>query len=103
MKVSELRKAELNFWVAKAEGYEVEGWWNEIYIREKFSVSTEVYSPSTNWSQGGPIIEREKISVEYTDEGWESYDPVMRGRTALEAAMRCYVASKFGEDVPNGN
>jgi hypothetical protein len=32
---------------------------------------------------------------------WESYDPVMVGNTALESAMRCFVASKFGEQVPD--
>ena len=71
---------------------------------------------STNWSQGGPIIEREGIAIdcERSDEcieGWiaalihedKKYDGIMRtegnGPTPLIAAMRCYVASKLGDEV----
>lgn len=62
------------------------------------------YSPSTNWSLGGPIIEREGITLLSHDvDLWEaSYNPhtkVFNGATSLIAAMRCYVASKLGEDV----
>ena len=67
-----------------------------------------VYTPSTKWSQGGPIIERERITVDASailgqwmavfyvpnEEPWE-----MRGPTPLIAAMRCYVASKLGDEV----
>ena len=64
------------------------------------------FNPSTNWAQGGPIIEREKISVwarstdfaaEAFNEGREGF--VEEGPTPLVAAMRCYVASKLGDDV----
>jgi hypothetical protein len=60
-------------------------------------------SPSTNWAHGGPIIERERIDVLYEHDlrwiavpqkGIESYGP-----TPLIAAMRCYVASKLGDEV----
>ena len=65
------------------------------------------YHPSTNWAQAGPIIEREAIQLtpdEYTGtwaafttrEG-EPYD--YTGPTPLIAAMRCYVASKLGDEV----
>jgi hypothetical protein len=65
---------------------------------------------STMWSVGGPIIEREKIKLEpvYRLKGgafveWSAkalvYVFAMEGETALIAAMRCYVASKFGEEV----
>jgi hypothetical protein len=60
---------------------------------------------STDWAQGGPIIEREKISIRqwvnvpvvhaYMPEGeWKS-DAI----SPLTAAMRCYVASKLGDEV----
>jgi len=58
---------------------------------------------STDWAQGGPIIERERIDVLYEHDlrwiavpqkGIESYGP-----TPLIAAMRCYVASKLGDEV----
>ena len=64
------------------------------------------YSPSTDWALAGPIIEREQIGVGYTTEGGETWlaamtdDPFyISGPTALVAAMRCYVASKLGDDV----
>lgn len=62
-----------------------------------------------NWNQGGPIIEREGISLEWSgwggDEQWLAYikhDDEFKGPTPLIAAMRCYVASKLGDtiDIP---
>lgn len=57
-----------------------------------------------------PIIEREKISVIPFDDRWEARCACTphrsvaqfierRGPTPLIAAMRCYVASKLGEEV----
>lgn len=69
------------------------------------------FTPSTDWSQGGPIIEREeslqlKIWLESTPETKcevhiHNYkgDWVAFGATPLIAAMRCYVASKLGDEV----
>lgn len=65
---------------------------------------------STNWAQGGPIIEREEIDIDlYTSRKvscvaalWISrkgQNPPSVGRTPLVAAMRCYVASKLGDEV----
>jgi len=66
-------------------------------------------SYSTDWAQGGPIIEREKIAIlsPMTGEFWDARDgkrletPFVywRGPTPLIAAMRCYVASKLGDEV----
>ena len=70
------------------------------------------YSPSTNWAHGGPIIEREGVSVErVTSALWDAYliredkkyGGIERieadGPTPLIAAMRCYVASRLGDEV----
>lgn len=64
---------------------------------------------STRWSQGGQIIEREKINLAFNgDQWWASYDhpehvvwerAAACGNTPLIAAMRCYVASKLGDEV----
>ena len=58
---------------------------------------------STNWSQGGPIIQREKIAVDYDHDVWNASIKGQRhywsGPTPLIAAMRCYVASKLGDEV----
>ena len=67
------------------------------------------YSPSTDWSQGGPIIERECLEVRvFAEHGapdggpyWisEHHPEVGHGPTVLIAAMRCLVASRLGDEV----
>jgi hypothetical protein len=64
---------------------------------------------STNWSQGGPIIERERIGIEPwgSELTWlaQTYNEAGRvlhrqyGPTPLIAAMRCYVAAHLGNEV----
>lgn len=57
---------------------------------------------STDWAHGGPIIERERISVmrggAYEENFWlagKGYSTeYSHGPTPLIAAMRCFVASK---------
>ena len=60
------------------------------------------YKPSTDWMQGGPIIEREEIAIflEYP-KSWCATNGDVRspGDTPLIAAMRCYVRSKLGEEI----
>ena len=56
------------------------------------------FSPSTDWAQGGLIIEREKIEIFIRDGKWFAYSSLSKpedfyGETPLIAAMRCYVAS----------
>lgn len=70
------------------------------------------YFPSSNWSQAGPIIEREFISLtaeathsfkQWSAEIWPDYSKPCTGTgtgpTPLIAAMRCYVASKLGDEI----
>ena len=66
------------------------------------------FTPSTNRDQGYEILEREKIDLMHircldTTVRWEatadSGDTYLTGDTPLIAAMRCYVASKLGEEV----
>lgn len=74
------------------------------------------FTPSTAWVQGGPIIEREGISLykvpqpdlynEWKDQPpwptqWEARCGMHKaiGPTPLIAAMRAYVESKVGERV----
>ena len=59
------------------------------------------FSPSTDGAQGGPIIEREKIGVHYEPmkTEWTAMNGWAYGPTPLIAAMRCFVASKLGEEV----
>ena len=59
---------------------------------------------STDWAQGGPIIEREAITLSaYCGKGdsvdWYAGRYSLKSPTPLIAAMRCYVASKLGDEV----
>lgn len=63
------------------------------------------WSPSVNWAQGGPIIERERIRLDPRESTWHAQiwsddeTEVRYCSTPLVAAMRCYVASKLGDLV----
>lgn len=57
------------------------------------------YEPSWQWPEGGPIIGRERIKLEPWDHDAEWQANGVWGPTALVAAMRAYVASKFGDEV----
>ena len=102
MKTSELIGTALDWAVAKCEGYA------GIALQERSS--SDWYSPSTDWAQGGPIIEREEINLDNYAKNpkWSAWTPApdresgeaqAYGPTPLIAAMRCYVASKLGDDV----
>lgn len=116
MKTSELSGAALDWAVAKAEGIELSnGCYNRLKVDGRMSAGQKMltpYNPSTDWSQGGPIIEQEIISVSHDTAGqtieWAAWTPAPirdeaeafgYGPTPLIAAMRCYVASKLGDDV----
>lgn len=105
MKTAELTGAALDWAVARCEGHSA-----KLIDGRVTSVKDIVgdlihfiWEPSTNWSQGGPIIERERLDVYGFDgENWCANDNLRAtqyGQTPLIAAMRCYVASKLGEDV----
>lgn len=120
MRVSNLLGAKLDYWVARAEGWEVKQSESGFLLRKKdedgLTISAYIgcyipfvfieYSPSTDWSQGGPIIEREHIKFKaglfekwHADLKAPNYKFGMDGPTFLIAAMRCFVASKFGHEV----
>jgi hypothetical protein len=103
MKTSELTGAALDWAVAKCEGITTA----EFLALHKLPKSEFLwkYECSTDWSQGGPIIERERITIQpvVRPDGWmartQRQDSVWEGPTPLIAAMRCYVASKLGDDI----
>ena len=104
VKTNELSGAQLDWAVAKCEGQEVRFECGLLFLSGRGFTYGDPYNPSTNWEQGGPIIEREGMTVRrYTDTLWDasigSLDYVKDGPTPLVAAMRCYVSSKLGEEV----
>ena len=117
MKTNELIDAALDFAVALArdESVRVEGG-RVRFALSQFTNDCDLYSPSTDWAQGGPIIDLEignlwkhnKLDPNEPDV-WtaaayrKAPDGTMlyyeEGPTPLIAAMRCYVASKLGDTV----
>ncbi len=118
MKTAELTGLALDWAVAKCEGVTVDYVDDEINRCLLMRMGGR-FNPSTNWAQAGSIIEREGISVmlsfrdSYAEganarpSGWcaRKYqygvlnEPLRYGPTPLIAAMRCYVASKLGDEV----
>ena len=109
LRTADLIGAALDWAVAKCEG-NPNGWCGMVIGRPM----SYVFKPSTNWAQGGPIIEREKITLDYFPDGghpcggewlaqvWDGNgNPTKEkmGATILFAAMRCYVASKLGDEI----
>ena len=82
-----------------------------VYENESMKMQGINFAPSTNWSQGGPIIEREKIELippkDEDDNEWmavwykceDAEAGIQVGTSPIIAAMRCYVASKLGDEV----
>lgn len=106
IKTSELKDKALNYVVAKIEsGIEPEYFNDCIWITTGSfftRVRRNVFEPSTKWSQGGPIIEREHIGLMPSGTAYFERDGgtyYSYGPTPLIAAMRCYVASKLGDEV----
>lgn len=108
IKTYELTDVALDWVVAICEGLEpfTDG---IAWIVDVNDTYKRLFSYSTNWAQGGPIIERENISVMFSfdlqiwvsaiGELWVPEEGGVHGPTPLVAAMRCYVASKLGDEV----
>ena len=125
VKTSELNGAALDWTVAKALGIlrsnnvqmyvggpYAEGILPNGYCpvaESAFDIPLHKIKYSTDWSQGGPIIERELITLTCGSDAtfwcatqfWACPDTPKKayGPTALSAAMRCYVAIKMGDEV----
>jgi hypothetical protein len=114
MKASEMTGVALDWAVAKCELLR-----GEVYT---LAIDTDIDGTkrvnyggmypewSTDWSEGGAIIEREWVNLDNGSDlypnpwGAAIYDEngdAIRGfgETPLIAAMRCYVASKLGDEV----
>lgn len=117
-KTSNLTGNALDWAVAKCEGYEfhdafvINGDPPQVWLECNKTLrwlALRFYNPSTNWSRGGPIIERELLLVGPDSDRRVGFKALnMRtlgqtykqyGSTPLIAAMRCYVASKLGDEV----
>ena len=106
MKTSELQGASLDWAVAKCEGLKVRvisGVCHDVELLDMQVDGDTRIIYSTDWAQGGPIIEREKIAIDWDHDCWnastDSHPAYYSAETPLIAAMRVYVASMMGEEV----
>jgi hypothetical protein len=108
IKTSELAGAALGWAVSLITNSD---WEHDDRLGNVQCLDDDSYDPQDNWAQGGPIIEREMITIDYDHYGptllWEAkhfaFDGTVLqreyGPTPLIAAMRCYVASEMGDEV----
>ena len=123
VKTSELTDAALDWAVAKAEG-ELRPIGNVLlqdgclYLIEpgdyEHQDAWRKYSPTTNWAQGGPLLNQHKISRTIDHSGlWIAYAGynlndeqrhMQCDRSELVAGLRCFVAIELGTtvEVPEG-
>jgi hypothetical protein len=116
VKVCDLTGDELDYWVAKAEGFDAAiHEYRGCLITSRSGVESN-YAPSSRWEHGGEIIERERIMICEEGIAWGASPPngcwnpgeysaremgpeYGYGPTPLVAAMRAYVTEKFGDAV----
>jgi len=110
MKTSELKDLALDWAVTAIENpdalkYGVEDWRSRR--RHDVKDGEFLFRWSSSWAQGGPIIEREELTLSCH---WQRPHAIKvlvdekrvvqgNGPTPLIAAMRCYVASKLGDTI----
>ena len=113
IKTSELTGAALDWAVSSALGlgYRYDDKYGPMCFRPSTTPRVVAWDSrplpySTSWQEGGPIIEIERIKLEFDGaEGfqWWGYHPKIddleHGPTPLVAAMRCFVLSRFGDEV----
>jgi len=118
MRTQDLIGAQLDWAVAKCEGYECEfgdevsGPWlvpQEGYLHDEKPLAS--FRPSTDWNLAGPIIDREAHNLFKHNGGTEwccacnvprdGYTAIVTadGPTPLIAAMRCFCCSKLGDEI----
>jgi hypothetical protein len=106
VKTRDLSGAALDWAVGKAEG---------ILVADTTGLNRGMckpyrYSPSADWSQGGPLIEKYMIGFGLYESsllaiiGHNDFAGCEHGKTHLIAACRAIVSAKLGDevDVPEG-
>ena len=115
IKTSELTGITLDWAVAKCEGKVAQGVYGEPELTESGLhlhycdvLLSHPYSPSTDWAEGGTLIQRERMEVIpcMDDITWEAHRFISEyelftayGSTPLIAAMRCFCCIKLGDEV----
>ena len=107
IKVSQATNLQIDWAVAHCQNLQLQ---TEQYVVGVAGEDGTYYQPSTDWAQGGPIIEQEKIGILfYVDHIPDDADePIWvascggeraLGDTPLIAAMRCYVILELDNEI----
>lgn len=109
VQVKDATGAVLDYMVAKCQGFESldSDMW---LVRDGISdMPLHAYTPSSDWSQGGPIITHKQIGLDqFKGQPCRAYKrtPARHEHAMfapeghpLIAAMRCYVSSVLGDEV----
>ena len=117
MKTQDLIGAQLDWAVAKCEGHSnlrVGVFSGDLIMDpprvEYGAISLSSLDYSTDWAQGGPILERELLApepmldtncslIQWRCQNWKGDGADYYGPTPLIAAMRVYVMAKFGREI----
>lgn len=102
MKTSDLEGAPLDWSVAKADGWD--------FSKEFYRIMVQGYCPSTDWSQGGPLIEKHGIRVskdiapDMGGKDWRAdvmgrYNGLPKATSPLIALCRAVVIHELGDTV----
>lgn len=120
IKVQDATLLQLDYLVAVAEGATnfhhdtVATYWVTMHGKDRALAKgwAQSFTPTTDWAQGGPIIERDGIDLYWMQHGTPDFKPlwqsrivrvgqnrILYGPTPLIAAMRCFVSLKLGDEV----
>jgi len=107
IKTRELSGTDLDYAVAKAVGKAV------TLVDGSLRDGDSVWSPTLNWSDTGPLIQKHGMQLSGVDSAWcaelywafkapgdehKSYHHA-KGRTALEAVCRCLASALLGAEI----
>ena len=100
-------------WQSRTDHHGRQYWWDPTGAMRDQPLLNH-YEPSESWSDGGPIIERERIGIHFEydpshQQVWHALTPaktsrliqasIGTGETPLIAAMRSFVKRKLGEEI----
>lgn len=105
MKVSELKGQQLAYWVARAQGWEVQRYSDRggVIVINDSGTANNHYSPDLDWEQCGELIEEFNVELLRLSTGeWVGRRRCFNGVLSTypkTAICRAVVDSVFGEEV----
>lgn len=121
VKISKLNNEQLDYWVAKAQGWYLERPQDNQFINSDgervvagmewpkyWDIPEWLYRPSVDWKQAGELLERYQIAISYpqtpdmSNKNWIAqvrHKKPIRGMTPQQAICMAVIASVYGDEV----